>query len=130
MQRVAPSPIEQDFVTWATTALPGVHVSTRVPTSLPAQFVRVLRGTGARRNLAQSAPSLVVECWGSTDAQAWSLASRVWALLSAPDLDRIGSTWLSDAECTEPVNFPDVASGRPRYVFTFYPLTILEEPTP
>ena len=113
MQRVAPSPIEQDFVTWAATALPGVHVSTRVPTSLPAQFVRVLRGSGVRRNLSQSSP--------------WSLASRVWALLSAPDLDRIGSTWLSDAECTEPVNFPDVASGRPRYVFTFYPLTILEE---
>ena len=127
MQHVAPSPIEQDFVAWAATALPGVHAGTRVPTTLPDQFVRVLRGTGSRRNLGQSSPSLVVECWGSTDAQAWALTSRVWALLSAPDLDRIGSTWLSDVEVAEPSNFPDVASGRPRYVFTFLPLTILEE---
>ena len=107
----------------------GYHGAARRPRIHPCADVsaRSVRAGAARRNLSQSSPSLVVECWGSTDAQAWALTSRVWALLSAPDLDRMGSTWLSDAECSEPTNFPDVASGRPRYVFTFYPLTILDE---
>lgn len=125
--RTRPAPLEQDFVAWAEPLLSGVQVGTRLPASLPAKFLRVIRGAGTRRNVAQSGPSLVIEAWGATDADAWALASDVWALLTDPQLDRIGSTWLSDVDVSEPVNFPDAESRRPRYVFTFFPVVVLPQ---
>lgn len=124
---VAPVPLEQAFVSYLTPL--GVPVGTRIPATRPASFVRVLRVGGDRLNLAQTRPRMVFECWGSTDSQAWSLARSAWALVNGSvELDDIGlGVEVMEADLDEIVNFPDVATGSPRYQFSADLTTNLKE---
>jgi len=118
------SPVEQAFVTYLSTA--GFHVGTRVPTSRPDQFVKVTRTGGPSPRMTISEPTLLVECWGKTDALAWTVAAAVWPLCTVPHAVQLSpAVWASRITATEPVNFPDSTSGAPRYQFIATPRVAL-----
>lgn len=122
-----PAPLEQALVAHHNGLL-AEPVGTRVPAARPPAFVRVTRTGGAHRDLVLTDSTVLYECWGSTDSLAWDLVSRVWS--QARDLDRaeLGVT-VNRVRLTDPVNFPDSASGSPRYQF-IATLTIALEETP
>lgn len=97
----------------------NVPVSTRVPTSRPAQFVRILRTGGARHSLVTDAAQITVESWATSEPAAASLAQLVRALLgSAPG--RVAAVVVYRVtEFSGPANSPDPETETPRYVQTF-----------
>ena len=114
-----PSPIEQALVAHLGGVL-GVPVSTMVPAQRPERFVIVSRTGGPRLNLAQSRPTVLVECWATRTADAWSLVVAAYdAMDSLADRDDAlpKGAWVADVDLAEPVNYPDAASGSPRYQF-------------
>jgi len=118
------APVEQAFVTYLSPA--GFHVGTRVPSARPDQFVRVTRTGGPAARMTISEPTLLVECWGRTDALAWAVAAAVWPLCSVPHAVQLSpAVWASRISATEPVNFPDSASGAARYQFIVTPRVAL-----
>ena len=114
-----PIAVEQALVAYLGPLVSPATVATRVPQSRPAAFVKVTRVGGDVLSIGQSRPRVLVECWASTDSAAWNLAAKSWdALWDARDLPEIRpGVAVMDAELTEPVNFPDAASGSPRYQF-------------
>lgn len=114
------SPIEQAVVRHLRDL--GLSCSTVVPSPRPSRFVVVERSGGSRRNLAQSDPTLLVQCWGATQADAWEVTRRAWqALAVADETDLPLGVQVMRLSITEPANYPDEASGTPRYTFTFTP---------
>ena len=112
-----PPQIEQALVAYLTPIV-GVPVSTRVPATRPPAFVRVTRAGGSRRNIVQSDPRVLVECWGSTDGAAWTLTETAYHALDVlNDNGELPRVSLNRVTLTEPVNYPDEASGSPRYQF-------------
>lgn len=127
-----PAPVEQAYIAYLNAALPE-SVSSRVPSTRPAAFVKLTRTGGAHRDLVLTDSRILVECWGSTDTLAWDLCSRTWALVHASDTADMGSIVVNRVELTDPVNFPDSATGSPRYQFiatATVALTVTEETTP
>ena len=105
----------------------GVQVGTRVPATRPASFIRLTRTGGAPLDRAQSRPTVLIECWGSDETAAWSLASKAWPLLAGHrDGIRMGAVEVTTASLTDPVNYPDSATGTPRYQFIYSPIVITE----
>lgn len=90
-------------------------VATKVPNPRPDKFVRVTRAGGQGRNLVQSDPRLLIECWAPDSVSALNLARMAYAHLWA----HYGSSsvWGGRASLTEPVNFPDSETKSPRYQF-------------
>lgn len=114
-----PAPVEQALVAYLGPLVSPATVATRVPQSRPAAFVKVTRSGGDVLNIGQSRPRVLVECWGNTDSAAWDLAAKAWDALYESDQSaeiRPGVE-VMDVDLTEPVNFPDIASGSPRYQF-------------
>lgn len=112
-------PVDVEGLARTVLASLGVPVSTRVPSPRPVSLVRVTRAGGSRRNLVQSDPLLLVECWAPDSVAAFDLARDAWSLIDQfPD-------W--SASLSEPVNFPDPDSGSPRYQFTASLILNLEE---
>lgn len=113
------APLEQAVVALLAVAT-GKPVGTRVPATRPAAFVVVQRSGGAIRNRVQSDPSLLVQCWGSTEAGAWDLTVAAWeALASADEATLTRGVDVMRVSLTEPANYPDEATGSPRYTFIF-----------
>jgi hypothetical protein len=122
---LAPVDIEAEVVTLLDAALP-VDVSTRLPNPVPgAGAVRVTRAGGNARNLMQSDPRLLVECFAADSVTAFNLArlayAHLWATYGTTD------TWGGRASLTEPVNFPDPSTKGARYQFVAQILTNLTE---
>lgn len=119
-------PLEQALVALLK-SLTGAQVGTKVPQSRPDRFIRLSRTGGASSNRAQSAPTVLVECWGADEGKAWALCASVLPVLRAhrdgADLDGVV---VCDASVTEPVNYPDSATGTPRYQFIYSPTVITE----
>lgn len=114
-----PARLEQALVAYLSSV--GAPVSTRVPNPRPASFVRVTRTGGFRSNTGQSQPRILIECWGGSDSAAWALVEKTWPLIASsdePDQIAPGVEVMSVDDLGEPVNFPDVSSGSPRYQFT------------
>ena len=106
----------------------SVQVGTRVPSSRPDRFVVLSRAGGDRSNLVQSTPRVLVECWGTTDAAAWSLVQDAWAAVDAVDGEALTQgVWVARVDLTEPVNYPDDATASPRYQFIATLTVNLEE---
>lgn len=100
-------------------------VATKVPNPRPASgCVRVTSTGGARRNVVQSAPRVLVECWGPDSVTAFGIARDASVAL----LDSYGDAevWGGRASLTEPVNLPDPETTSPRYQFVATILTNLE----
>lgn len=121
------APIEQALVSFLTTAT-TYPTSTKIPNPRPARFIRVTRTGGTSRNLAQSDPSVLVECWGTTETDAWAVAKAVWEALQPTRLGAYLSpaVFVCQADVAEPVFYPDAATASPRYQFLYTPTVITE----
>lgn len=111
-----PAPVEQALVKHLETVL-GEEVATRVPSTRPDRFVKLTRTGGSHYELVLSKPTVLFECWGKTDSDAWQMVSMCWSAVR--DLARVSlpTIYVNDISLTDPVNYPDSASGSPRYQF-------------
>lgn len=123
---LAPVPIEQAVVKHLRDLL-GIQVGTRVPRERPAEFLVVSRTGGGTANMVMSRPTALVESWATDPAVAWENAAAAWAHLNSSDETDLPGVWVSSVSLTEPVNFPDSATGTPRYQFIYSPLVSLKE---
>jgi hypothetical protein len=114
---LAPPDVEKAFVAYLNGILTP-QVSTRVPATRPASFVRVQVVGGDVLNVALDAPRLLVECWASTDGAAFALARQAWAAVSETRAAWVGDVWVSALTLSRPVNFPDPDTASPRFQFT------------
>jgi hypothetical protein len=114
---LAPPDVEKAFVAYLNGLLTP-QVSTRVPATRPASFVRVQVVGGDVLNVALDAPRLLVECWAATDGAAFALARQAWAAVSETRAAWVGDVWVSALTLSRPVNFPDPDTASPRFQFT------------
>lgn len=93
------------------------HVN--VPDPRPDRFVLVPRIGGTMRNRVVDQPTIGIECWAQTDAQAYGLAALVRGLVHALRGHKLGDVqcYLVD-EFGGPSNLPDPVSSQSRYVLT------------
>jgi hypothetical protein len=92
-----------------------VDTGTRVPNPRPAAFVRVQRIGGAEANMVQERPLILIECWGSTEVQAWQLAQTVYSALQGPEPLEFNGIDFGSRAVSSPVNYPDPSTTSPRY---------------
>lgn len=123
---LAPVDVEAEVVTLLNTALTP-PVSTQIPNPRPASHVRVTRTGGQGRNLVQSDPRVLVECWAPDSTAAFELARLAYAHLWATYGD--AAVWGGRASLTEPANFPDPSTDSARYQFLATITTDLTEVT-
>lgn len=94
-----------------------VPVGTVVPNPRPAEFVRITRAGGLRRNLVTEDARVVVEAWAQADEDAADLAELVRAVLHAlagtTSDDDVRVYRVDDTE--GPADDPDPMSDQPRY---------------
>lgn len=122
-------PIEQSLVKYLGDAV-GVPVGTKIPTSRPASFIRLSRTGGGPTNLAQTNPTVLIECWASSDTAAFALAAASWSLLRDTMFGQqlpLDVFVMAVPYLQEPVNYPDAATGSPRYQFIYSPIVNLQE---
>lgn len=95
-----------------------IHVSTKVPTVRPDEFVRVMVVGGERRSVKIDAPRVVVESWGATEQSAADLAKVVRGLIFA--LDRHDGVQVYNVRETQrPINLPDPKTSHERFTGTY-----------
>lgn len=93
-------------------------VATRVPEERPEAFTRVTRAGGDRQNLAQGVTRVLVECFATDEAVAFTRAQTAWAKLGAARQSYLADgVWVTRVELTDPVNFPDPETKLPRFQF-------------
>lgn len=95
----------------------GTQVYSRVPETRPAEFIRIQRLGGTRRNLVTDRPRVDVECWSDTEESAEALISKTRAYVLAMAGKRGGTTVYDVSEVGGPQWLPDSVSGQPRYSF-------------
>lgn len=92
-------------------------VATNVPNPRPSRLVQVYRTGGPRSSLVVDAAQLTIDCWAPAEADASDLARLVRALVWAmPGLAT--TTVYRVQEMSGPQNYPDPATGNPRYRFS------------
>lgn len=94
-----------------------VEVSGRVPNPRPDSFIRVTRVGGSQLNMIQERPTILVECWGSDQQQAWDLVSAAYRVLQGWDPLEYNGIELGSRRCSSAVNYPDPSTSSPRYQF-------------
>lgn len=92
-------------------------VATQLPNPRPAKFVRVQRIGGDEKNMIQERPFILVECWGSTQTEAWTLAAACWEALRGREPLEHNGFELLERRVSSPVNYPDPSTTSPRYQF-------------
>jgi hypothetical protein len=97
--------------------LPDLTTVSRVPNPRPAEFVRIERLGGTRRNLILDRPRIDVECWSDSEGAAADLAGIVRPYMLAMAGKRGDTTVYNVAEVSGPMWLPDSVSGQPRYSF-------------
>lgn len=125
---LAPVDIEAAVVT-VLDAGTSASVATKVENPRPAgPLIRVTRAGGIGVNLIQSAPRVLVECWDDDEVAAFNLARMAYAVLWAgADSYLAAGVYVTRIELTEPVNFPDPDTKKPRYQFVAALTTSLQE---
>lgn len=89
----------------------------RVPSPIPARFVRVDVGSANERNRIVAEPLLILQAYAKSEPEAYALCERARALVrSMPehDDDRVAGCVASSL----PVPFPDPDSSMARYQCT------------
>lgn len=114
---------EFEIITYLKGVLPDVRVAGVIPAERPDVMVTVER-VGGRVDGLRDCPLLAVQAWHVRAAEAAKLAHKVADLLvEAPA--HVPS--LASVTVDSVYNFPDPASGSPRYQLTvaavFYPAT-------
>lgn len=95
----------------------GTKVYSRVPSPTPAEFIRVERLGGIRRNLFLDRPRVDIECWSDSEEGAEALCSKVRAHVLAMAGAHGDTTVYDVAEVSGPQWLPDSATSKPRYAF-------------
>lgn len=99
--------------------LDGVTVTEKVPKDRPLKFVTLRRGGGVRTSIVTDNPTLLVEAWAQSSAEAHDIAQIVRALLHAVAGTVQGGVAIYKVdEFAGPAELPDPISEQPRYVFT------------
>jgi hypothetical protein len=148
MEALVPPDIEAALVTYLTPRLVGVDfwpasypatygtggadsVATQVPNPRPTseRYMRLTRAGGNPRNLVQSDPRVLIECWAPDDVEAFELARLVYGHIWAAVPGWIAGVWVDQAQLAEPANFPDPDTSSPRYQFLAQLTTALESIT-
>src|SRR5699024_2495459 len=80
---VAPPDVEGMVISYLTSRLDGVHVSTIYPREDSSLAVRVSVTGGEVTGRVVASPRVLVECWASSTVAAQQLAARVYALWTA-----------------------------------------------
>lgn len=113
-----PYDVISDMVT-ALSAKLGVPCSSTVPAARPARYITVER-TGGGMSLGRDEPSLAVQAWAATEADAYALAlcaveviDSLWELLPSVCSARAGGVY----------RFPDPDSRMERYQVDAYLVT-------
>jgi hypothetical protein len=91
----------------------AVTVSSRVPSTRPAEFVRLMRTGGVRRGLVLDDAQVTVEAWAKSESRAVELAQLCRGLL--PTFDPVYGV----AEFSAPANLPDPTTAQVRYTATY-----------
>lgn len=109
----------------------SAEVATSVENPRPAgPIIRVTRAGGSGRNLIQSTPRVLVECWDDDETDAFNLAQLAYARLwAAQDSFMTADVYVTQVELTEPANFPDPDTDQARYQFLAALTTSLTEVT-
>ena len=93
--------------------------ATRVPQTMPAAFTRVSVVGGARTNLIQGRPVVLVECWATTDLDALHRAEAAWQALDSAQHATSGGVWFGGIDLSWPVAYADPSTPTHyRYQFT------------
>lgn len=108
----------------------GKHAGTRIPNPRPAAMYRVQRTGGSRRNMIQERPTLLVECWGATDSEAWALTAQAHEIFSGRTPLEQNGIEFEERDVSSPVNYPDPSTASPRYTFTVTTTVNLEGTAP
>lgn len=94
-------------------------VATKVPSTMPANMVRVSVTGGSRRDRVTDRPRITVECWSGSSVAAGDLARLSCALLLAAAGETINGVWVRSTNSVGlPASFPDPDTNNPRYQFT------------
>lgn len=101
--------------------------STRIPNPRPAAFTRITRAGGTDLNVVMSRPRVLVECFAGSSTAAFERAAEAYAAIRDLLRTTAGGVWFAEVELTEPVNFPDDATGMARYQFVAQLTTSLRE---
>jgi len=98
----------------ASSLLTGLYVGTVVPSTRPAEFIRVLRTGGMKETVRSEAAQITVEAWAGTEARASDLLSTARAILNAADAQLFGVR-----EFSGPANLPDPTTAQVRFTMSF-----------
>ena len=94
----------------------GVLVATKVPSSRPAEMVRIVDAGGSEVDqLVVDVADVTWEAWASDDVRAAQLALDVRALIDSMS-GLVAGAWVTYATATRPRSFSDDLSGSARYV--------------
>lgn len=94
--------------------LGSIQIGIRIPSTRPAEFIRVMRTGGPRETVASEAAQITVEAWAQSESRASLLLSQCRALLNAAD-----ETIYGVRELSGPANLPDPVSSQIRYTQSF-----------
>lgn len=87
----------------------GFDARSRVPIKREPGMVRVQRVGGVPEGAYQDQPRVLIECWHSTQGDAFDLARSIWGLFAAADrtVDLPGLIVHKIGPSTMPVQYPD-----------------------
>lgn len=106
-------------ITYLNAALtPSVH--SKVPASRPSEFVTVRRTGGPMATRVSDQPQLTIECWSTSDENAYDLANEVRTLLvgMADGTNRSDVVVYRYQEFSGPAYLPDPSSTQDRVTWT------------
>lgn len=92
----------------------NLPVGVKVPTTRPAEFVRVLRTGGFAESLRSEAAQITVEAWAQTETRASLILSQCRAVLNRSEGALFGVI-----EMSGPANLPDPTTAQIRYTMSF-----------
>lgn len=96
----------------------GLAVSTRIPKTRPAEFVRVMRTGGIARDAITDVPTVVIEAWATRESRAILIAQTLRGVIH--QLTVLGGVPVYQVgELAGPANLPDEATSHVRYTATY-----------
>lgn len=104
---------EVAIIRYLAECLPDVSVSGDLPNPRPAKAVTLERTGGAEDRIVLDHPTIAIQCWGNTRAEAMFLADNVEECMRQLDDPEI-----PDVAKSGKYNFPD-EYGNPRYQLVY-----------
>ena len=92
----------------------GLPVGIKVPTTRPAEFIRILRTGGVTESIRSEAAQITVEAWAQSEQRASFILSQCRAIINRAEGSLFGARELSG-----PINLPDPTTAQIRYTMSF-----------